>query len=64
MTWRTLITALQDAEVFEEARILKKYFVEPEPDVHDGETLPEGNINQLCHTSMFLTNQIDQVQVV
>ena len=64
VTWRTLITALQDAEVFEEARILKKYFVEPEPDVHDDETLPEGNINQLCHTSMFLTNQIDQVQVV
>ena len=60
VTWKTLITALQDAGVYEEARILKKYLVEPEPEVHDDETLPEGNINQLYHTShaMFLTNQI------
>ena len=42
VTWRTLITALQDAGVYEEARILEQCLVEPEPDVHDDETLPEG----------------------
>ena len=40
VTWGTLITALQDAGIYEEVRILKQYLVEPEPDV---ETLPEGN---------------------
>ena len=62
VTWRTLITALQDAGVYEEAHILNKYFVEP--DVHDDETLSEGNTNHFYHTSTFLTNQISQVQVV
>ena len=42
LTWATLITALQDAGVNEEACILEQYLVEPEPDVHDDETLPEG----------------------
>ena len=44
VTWRTLIIALQDAGVYEEARILEQHLVEPEPDVHDDETFPEGKL--------------------